>query len=71
MENIPQKIVYKDKELFEIERKKLYNKIVNGLTQEYKVVDTKFDYITDGEKVYTTVTCAIDGPYVKKVTADN
>ena len=71
MENIPQKIVYNEKELFEIERKKLYNKIVSGLTQEYKVIDTKYDYTSDGVNLYTTVTCAIDGPYVKKITADN
>lgn len=71
MENVPQKIVYKDKELFEIERKKLYNKIVNGLKQEYRVIDTKYEYTSDGVKLYTTVTCVIEGPYVKKITADN
>ena len=60
-----------DKELFEIERKKLYNKIVNGLKQEYRVIDTKYEYTSDGVKLYTTVTCVIEGPYVKKITADN
>ncbi len=71
IENVPQKILYNEKELFEIERKKLYNNIISNLTEEYKVLETKYDYVSDGEKITTTVTCTIEGPYIEKITSDN
>ena len=71
IENVPQKIVYNQKELFEIERKKLYNNIISKLSQEYKVLETKYEYILNDGEITTTVTCTIEGPYVEKITADN
>ena len=67
IENIPEKIVYKDKELFEIERKKLYNKIVDKLTSEYEVLNIDASYSVDGDVLVTTVTCAVEGPFTKKI----
>ena len=67
IENIPEKIVYKDKELFEIERKKLYNKIVDKLTSEYEVLNIDASYSVNGDVLVTTVTCAVEGPFIKKI----
>ena len=63
--------MYNEKELFEIERKKLYNKIVSELTQDYKVLDTKYECYKEDNNLITNVTCMIEGPYTQKITADN
>lgn len=67
IENIPEKIIYKDKELFEIERKKLYNKIVDKLTSEYEVLNIDASYTVNGDILITTVTCTVEGPFTKKI----
>lgn len=67
IENVPQKISYKKEELFEIEQKKLYNKITDSLTTEYEVLNVESDCVTENGKLITTVTCTVEGPFVKKI----
>lgn len=66
IENIPEKIVYDEKELFEIERKKLYNNIISRLTDECKILNVDASYDVDGELLNTTVVCTVEGPFTEK-----
>ncbi len=67
IENIPEKIVYNEKELFEIERKKLYNKITGDLSSEYEILNTDASYIRENDKLITTITCTVEGPFINKI----
>ena len=66
IENVPEKIIYDEKELFEIERKKLYNNIISRFTDEYKVLNVDASYTVDGGILTTTVICTVEGPFTEK-----
>lgn len=66
IENIPEKIVYDEKELFEIERKRLYNNIISRLTDECKILNVDARYTVENEILNTTVVCTVEGPFTEK-----
>lgn len=66
IENVPEKIIYDEKELFEIERKKLYNKIADKLTAQYEILNSEAYYTLEGNQLITTVVCTAEGPFVQK-----
>lgn len=66
-ENVPKKIVHKEKEVIEKEKKKMYNKLIGNLNENYKIEESQVKTTNDGVNVTVEVLYKITGPFCEKI----